>query len=398
LVEPKFVFSSPGFPTCAQYELRRKQGILSQSNTKHQGCDLLLCITVAILVLFGLVMVFSSSAVYALEKHHDSLYFLKRQFIWLVLGCGVLWCARKTNYHYLERFTYPVMLVTLILLLAVMFTGLGLESGGARRWLDLGFFTFQPSELAKFALVLFMAKSLVKRADKLRNFAYGYLPNLIVLGFFFVPILFQPDLGTAMIICAVTFTMMFVGGIRKKFLILSGLALVPFIASAIFSAEYRMRRILAFIDPWDDPKDAGFQAIQSFYAFGRGGTWGLGLGDSKQKLFYLPEAHTDFIFSVIGEELGFIGTTALVLLFFVLIWRGLMIAYRSRDAFGAHLATGVTLLIGFQAFINMGVAVGLLPTKGLTLPFISMGGSSMVVSMMCIGVLLNISDQKVRSL
>jgi cell division protein FtsW len=219
-----------------------------------------------------------------------------------------------------------------------------------------------------------------------------------VLGFFFVPILIQPDLGTAMIIGAVTFTMMFVGGIRKKFLILSGLALIPFIASAIFSADYRMRRIMAFIDPWQDPKDSGFQVIQSFFAFGQGGTWGLGLGGSSQKLFYLPEAHTDFIFSVVGEELGFVGATALILLFFVFIWRGLMIAYRSRDAFGAHFATGVTLLIAFQAFINMGVTVGLLPTKGLTLPFISLGGSSMVVSMLCIGVLLNISDPKVRSL
>ena len=359
---------------------------------------MILCITVTVLVLFGLVMVFSSSAVYALEKHHDSLYFLKRQCIWLVLGSGVLWAARKTNYHYWERFTYPIMLATFLLLMAVMFSSRGLEGGGAQRWLDMGFFAFQPSELAKFALVLFVAKSLVKRADKLRNFAYGYLPNLIVLGFFFVPILLQPDLGTAMIIGAVTFTMMFVGGIRKKFLILSGLALIPFIASAIFSADYRMRRIMAFIDPWQDPQDSGFQVIQSFFAFGRGGTWGLGLGDSSQKLFYLPEAHTDFIFSVIGEELGFVGATALILLFFVFIWRGLMIAYRSRDAFGAHLATGVTLLIAFQAFINMGVTVGLLPTKGLTLPFISLGGSSMVVSMLCIGVLLNISDPKVRSL
>lgn len=371
---------------------------MSQSKTKHQGCDLLLCITVTVLVLFGLVMVFSSSAVYALEKHHDSLYFLKRQCIWLILGGGVLWSARKTNYHLLERYTYPIMLATFLLLLAVMFSSLGLEGGGAQRWLDLGFFAFQPSELAKFVLVLFVAKSLVKRADKLRNFAYGYLPNLIVLGFFFVPILLQPDLGAAIIICAVTFTMMFVGGIRKKFLILSGLGLIPFIATVILSTDWRMRRIMAFIDPWQDPKGSGFQVIQSFFAFGSGGTWGLGLGDSNQKLFYLPEAHTDFIFSVIGEELGFVGATALILLFFVFIWRGLSIAYRARDAFGAHLATGVTLLIAYQAFINMGVTVGLLPTKGLTLPFISMGGSSMVISMLCVGVLLNISDPKVKSL
>jgi cell division protein FtsW len=369
---------------------------LNSSNSNHHGCDFLLCITVAVLILFGLVMVFSSSAVYGLEAHNDSSYFLKRQLVWMFLGSGVLWCARKANYHQWEQYTYPVMLATFILLLAVMFPGLGVEGGGARRWLDLGLFSFQPSELAKFALVLFMAKSLVKRSNKLRDFAYGYLPNIIVLGFFFLPILFQPDLGTAIIICAVTFTMMFIGGIRKKFLIFSALAFVPFLITAIFSADYRMRRIQAFLDPWQDPKNTGFQAIQSFYAFGRGGTWGLGLGDSNQKLFYLPEAHTDFIFSVIGEELGFLGAMAVIFLFFVLIWRGLMIAYRAKDAFGTHLAIGITLLIGFQAFINMGVATGLLPTKGLTLPFISMGGSSMVISMLCVGILLNISEQTVR--
>ena len=369
---------------------------MSHADSKHHGCDFLLCITVAILVLFGLVMVFSASAVYAMETHNDSYYFLKRQVLWLTLGCGALWVARKANYHQWEQYTYLIMIVTLALLIAVMIPGFGKKVGGAQRWLSLGGFSFQPSELAKFTLVLFMAKSLVKRADKLRDFAYGYLPNMIVLGFFFVPILFQPDFGTAMIIFAVTFTMLFIAGVRKKFLFLSGLAVIPFAVSAIFSADYRARRIFAFLNPWQDPSDTGFQAIQSFYAFGRGGTWGLGLGDSNQKLFYLPEAHTDFIFSVVGEELGFIGAMAVILLFFVLVWRGLMIAYRAKDAFGAHLAIGVTLLLGFQAFINMGVATGLLPTKGLTLPFISMGGSSMVVSMLCVGVLLNISDPAVR--
>jgi cell division protein FtsW len=216
------------------------------------------------------------------------------------------------------------------------------------------------------------------------------------MGFFFVPILFQPDFGTAMIICMVTFTMLFIAGLRKKFLFLSVLALIPFIASAILSAEYRTRRIIAFLDPWQDPSNAGFQAIQSFYAFGRGGYWGTGLGASHQKLFYLPEAHTDFIFSVIGEELGFLGTTAIILLFSILIWRGFVTACRAKDPFGTHLATGLTLLIGFQAFINLGVTVGLLPTKGLTLPFISMGGSSMLITMLSVGVLLNISEQTVR--
>jgi cell division protein FtsW len=285
------------------------------------------------------------------------------------------------------------MILTFLLLIIVTFPEFSKKVGGARRWLTLGGFSFQPSELAKFTLVLFIAKSLVKRADKLRNFAYGYLPNLIVLGFFFIPILFQPDFGTAMIICAVTLTMLFIAGLRKKFLFLSILAIVPFITLAIMTAEYRTKRILAFLKPWEDPSGINFQVIQSFYAFGRGGFWGTGLGQSSQKLFRLPEAHTDFIFSVIGEELGFMGTTVIVILFSIFIWRGFITAYRAKDPFGTHLATGLTLLIGLQAFINLGVASGLLPTKGLTLPFISMGGSSMLVTMLSVGVLLNISKQ-----
>jgi cell division protein FtsW len=363
---------------------------------QEKNSDSLMGITVAVLVLVGIVMVFSSSAVYALEKYGDSYYFLKRQAVWCFLGTTVLLIAKNMDYHKLHQHAYPIMIATFLLLLAVMFPEVSKEVGGARRWLTLGGLSFQPSELAKFTLVLFIAKSLVKRADKLRNFAYGYLPNLVVLGFFFIPILFQPDFGTAMIICMVTFTMLFVAGLRKKFLFLSVLALIPFIASAIMGAEYRTRRIIAFLDPWQDPSNAGFQAIQSFLAFGRGGYWGTGLGASHQKLFYLPEAHTDFIFSVIGEELGFLGTTAIILLFSILLWRGFATACRAKDPFGAHLATGLTLLIGFQAFINMGVTVGLLPTKGLTLPFISMGGSSMLITMLSVGVLLNISEQTVR--
>ncbi len=369
---------------------------MSQTKLKPQRCDPILFFTVAVLILIGIVMVFSSSAVYAMEEYNDPYHFLKRQILWVLIGSVVLVAARKVSYRKLQSFTYPVMVVTFLLLIAVMLPGIGKEVGGARRWLSFAGLSFQPSELAKFALVLFIAKSLVKRADKLKNFAYGYLPNLIVLGFFFLPILFQPDFGTALIIGIVTFTMLFVAGVRIKFLICSVLAIIPFLVSAVMAAEYRTRRILAFLNPWEDPSDTGFQAIQSFYAFGRGGTWGAGLGDSNQKLFFLPEAHTDFIFSVIGEELGFIGTVGIVILFAILIWRGFVTALRAKDPFGAHVAVGLTLLIGIQAFTNMGVTVGILPTKGLTLPFISQGGSSLVVLMLCVGILLNISEQPVR--
>ena len=367
---------------------------MKETRQKHTGCDSILCVTVAILVLIGIVMVFSSSAAYT--EHNDSFYFLKRQVLWCLLGTGMLLITKNLDYHKLHQYTYPIMIITFLLLIVVMFPEFSKKVGGARRWLAFGGFSFQPSELAKFALVLFIAKSLVKRADKLRNFAYGYLPNLIVLGFFFIPILFQPDFGTVMVILAVTCTMLFIAGLRKKFLFLSMLAIIPFIALAIYFADYRSRRIIAFLNPWKDPSGAGFQVIQSFYAFGRGGFWGAGLGESSQKLYRLPEAHTDFIFSVIGEELGFVGTTAIVLLFLIFIWRGFLTAYQAKDPFGTHLATGLTLLIGLQAFINLSVASGLLPTKGLTLPFISMGGSSMLVTMLSVGVILNISEQTAK--
>ena len=370
---------------------------LNRLKLKQLHCDSILLAVTIILVLIGLVMVFSSSGVYAMEKYNDAYYFLKRQVVWAALGAMIMLSARKMDYRNLEKYTYYIMGLVFLMLLAVMIPGFGKEVGGARRWLVLGGFTFQPSELAKFALILFIAKSLVKRSDQLRNFAYGYLPKLIVLSFFFLPILFQPDFGTAITICAVTFIMLMLAGLRSKFLIYSILVIVPLFTIAIMNAEYRMRRIVAFLNPWENESNAGFQVIQSFYAFGRGGVFGSGIGSSSQKLFYLPEAHTDFIFSVIGEELGFTGTLMIIILFSMLIWRGFFIAYHAKDSFGVHVAIGLTLLIGIQAFMNMGVTVGLLPTKGLTLPFVSMGGSSLVVLMLSVGVLLNISEKPIQN-
>ena len=370
---------------------------MSRLRSKQLHCDSILLVTTVVLVLIGLVMVFSSSGVYAMEKYNDAYYFLKRQVVWVFLGTVVMLIAREMDYRGLEKHAYYVMGITFLMLVAVMVPGLGKEVGGARRWLMLGGFTFQPSELAKFALILFIAKSLVKRSDQLKNFAYGYLPKLIVLGFFVVPILCQPDFGTATIICFVAFAMLMIAGLRSKFLIYSILVVVPLFVFAVMNAEYRVRRIVAFLNPWEHESNSGFQVVQSFYAFGRGGIFGSGIGSSSQKLFYLPEAHTDFIFSVIGEELGFVGALIIISLFSILIWRGFIIAYHAKDSFGTHVAIGLTLLIGIQAFMNMGVTVGLLPTKGLTLPFVSMGGSSLVVLMFSIGVLLNISGKLIQN-
>ena len=369
---------------------------MGKTYEERANCDPILCMAVAALLLIGIVMVYSSSAVYAGEQYGDPYYFLKRQTAWLILGLGLLLFAANFDYSKLDSLTYPTMAATFLFLMLVMIPTLSREVGGARRWLALGGWSFQPSELAKFTLVLFVAKSLVKRKNRLKDFIYGYLPKLIVLGFFFMPILFQPDFGTAMIIAVVAFLMFFVGGVRPKFLLYSFITMIPFVVVAVMGTEYRKRRILTFLDPWQDPSDGGFQAIQSFFAFGRGGLLGLGFGGSKQKLFYLPEAHTDFIFAVVGEELGFVGTTVIILLFMIVMWRGFRAAMRVKDSFGSNLAVGLTLLIGFQAFTNMGVAVGLLPTKGLTLPFISLGGSSLLVSMLCVGVLLNITEHAAK--
>ncbi len=362
----------------------------------HTGYDSILCVALALLLLTGVVMVFSASGVYALTKFNDPYYFLKRQIMWLALGTLTMIYVSRLDYTLFEKLAYPALLITFLLLAAVMVPGIGREAGGARRWLSIGGINFQASELAKFTLVLFIAKSLVKRADKLNDFLYGYLPNLIVLGVFFLMILSQPDFGGAVLIGAVAFCMLFIAGIRFKFLAYSALTALPFLALAILGQEYRTRRILSFLNPWEDASNTGFQAVQSFLAFGRGGFWGLGLGDGKQKLFYLPEAHTDFIYSVIGEELGFLGASGILLLFAILMWRGFSIALSCKDDFGTHLALGLTLLIGLQGITNMGVAVGLLPTKGLPLPFISLGGSSLLISMLCMGTLLSISEKTSR--
>lgn len=385
-------------PLQTKYKPDFSEGVDPVSNTvsRPQTSDPILGCVVGILIIIGVVMVYSSSAVVAGEKFNDPYFYLKRQMLWVFIGFIALRMAKSVDYHLLEKYAYPILLGSFLLLIAVMIPGLGKEVGGARRWLSFGGANFQPSEIAKIAIIIFIAKSLVKRSDQLKNFAYGYLPNVIVLGFFFVPILFQPDFGTALIIGIVALLMLYIAGIRTRFLIYSGLAVIPLVISAVTGAEYRMRRIFAFIDPWQDPSDTGFQAIQSFYAFGRGGIWGVGLGDGSQKLFYLPEAHTDFIFSVIGEELGLVGALCIVILFGTFIWRGFAAALNARDPFGTHVAVGITLLVGIQAFINMGVAIGLLPTKGLTLPFISMGGSSLVALMMSAGILLNISQHPVK--
>lgn len=359
-------------------------------NTEYRY-DPVILISVIFLVGLGLVMVFSSSAAIAYQKFNDPYYFLKRQIVWIMIGGLLMAFFMLMDYHFLQKATYPALAITLFFLIIVLFPQFGKKIGGAQRWLQLGGFSFQPSELAKFTLILYVVHSLAKKQDKIKDFFYGYLPNIIVVGFFSILFLFQPDMGATMILITVVFILFFIAGVKFSYLFYSVVMLFPAMYAAILSSEYQKNRIISFLDPEKDPLGHGYQIIQSFLAFGRGNIFGLGLGDSQQKLFFLPEPHTDFIFSIIGEELGFAGAVAVVILFLVIIWRGIQTALKSPDLYGMYLSLGLTLLIGVQAMVNLAVTVGLLPTKGLALPFISMGGSSLVISMICAGILLNIS-------
>lgn len=351
-----------------------------------------------ILLQVGIVMVYSSSTIIASENFNDPYFFLKKEILWAILGIFSMLFFMNFDYHLLRKFIYPLLIVSIVLLVLVLIPHFGREVGGAKRWLNLGYFSFQPSELAKLVLIIYMSHSLVKKKDYLDSFSMVYLPNLLILGIFFVLIMFQPDLGTAVLIAAVVFFLFIIAGIRYSYLFYSFLMILPFLYVTVSTVSYRKRRILAFLDPWGDPLDSGFQIVQSFLALGRGGFFGLGLGQSRQKLFYLPEPHTDFIFAVIGEELGFIGALAIIVLFLILFWRGILVAKRCPDFFGRYLAFGIIMMIGLQVIINIGVVIGLLPTKGLPLPFISLGGSSLLINSIGIGILLNISKEVNKSL
>ena len=339
----------------------------------------------------GIIMVYSASAIISLERYNDPYFFLKRQLVWVFLGLlGMLFAAR-INYRAFPKLLKPALLFTLFLLVLVLFPQFGKAIAGARRWLRIGDFTLQPSEMAKLILILYIADTLSRKKEKIKNFTYGFLPPLIILGAIFILILLQPDLGTALIILVVILGMFFVSGVRLRHLFSLFLITLPSIWLLINKVGYRKRRILAFVDPWSDPRGAGFQIIQSLLALGSGGIFGRGLGEGTQKLFYLPAPHTDFIFAILGEELGFLGGVAVIILFGAFIYFGARIARRAPDLFGSLLALGITTWIGLQAMINIGVATGFLPTKGIPLPFISFGGSSLIFSLIGVGVLLSIS-------
>ncbi len=346
-----------------------------------------------LLLLIGLIMVFSASGVMAETRYGDSMFFLKRQAVWIVLGLLALHWVSRQDYDIWKSMTPIVLCLSIGCLILVLIPDVGSKVNGSRRWFRVAGLSFQPGELAKLTAVLYLASFLVRREEDITSFKKGVLAPVIVIGALAGLALLEPDMGTAMVLVAVLLGLLFLGGARITHLVGLVLSLLPLGYLLIMESDYRRRRLMSFLDPWQDPHDAGFQLTQSFVALGNGGFVGVGLGEGRQKLFFLPEAHADFVLAVVGEELGFLGTGLLMVLFAILLVKGFHIAGRAPDAFGRHLASGVTLLLGIQVLINAGVVSGLLPTKGLTLPLVSYGGSSLIVTLIAIGMLLSISRE-----
>jgi len=336
-------------------------------------------------------MVYSSSAVSAYVNFNDSYYFLKRQIIWVTLGIIAMLFTLNLDYHVWRKLAAPILIVTLILLILVLIPGLGKVVNGARRWLGFGSLYLQPSEIAKLSMVLFSSASLARHQEKITSFVKGLVPQLLILLLVFGLILKEPDLGTALAIGGTVFVLLFTAGAKLSHLTSLGLVGVVGIIAAIILEPYRLKRLLAFSNPWADPLDTGYHIIQSLYALGSGGLFGVGLGRSREKFLYLPEPHTDFIFAILGEELGFIGTITVILLFFLFAWRGFKVAISAPDIYGSILAAGLTTMIIMQALMNIAVVTASMPVTGIPLPFISFGGSALIFTLAGVGILLNIS-------
>lgn len=363
---------------------------MSKPKIKMGPIDFLLFSTIMILVAIGVVMVFSASSYSAFYTNGDSMQYLKKQGVSAIIGLIAMFFMIKIDYHKVKKYTGITMIVSVILLIVVLFCP---DVKGARRWIPLPGFSLQPSELAKYVVVLYMAKSLEIKGEKIKSFTYGILPYLLVSGFFAGLVLAEKNLSIATVILCVTLIILFVAGARWiHFFELLG-TVVTFGVTFILVEPYRMDRLMNFRNPWANPKKEGYQLIQSLLALGSGGIWGAGIGKSRQKCYYIPEPHTDFIFAVIGEELGLIGCAIIVILFLILIWRGVRTAIRAKDTYGTLLAIGITSVIAIQAIINIAVVTGSMPVTGVPLPFISYGGSSLLFNLMAMGILLNISRQ-----
>ncbi|MGD2063016.1 MAG: putative lipid II flippase FtsW [Nitrospirota bacterium] len=356
-----------------------------------QDLDRPLFLSIVTLTLFGLVMVYSAGAAIGVQRFDDPFHYLYHQARWLFLGGLLFALALRTDYRRWEGWVWPLFLVSIALLVAVLVPGVGVEVNGARRWLRIAGMTMQPAEVLKLAAVALLAHNLASKGECLRDFRNGLLPQLILVGIPAFLIYREPDLGSAMVVATVALILFFLAGARLSHLTLLVVAALPVLAWKVVDIDYRVRRLAAFLDPWADPTDTGWQITQSLMALGSGGVAGQGLSSGVQKLYFLPEPHTDFIFSVVGEELGLIGTLGVTACFLLFAWRGVRVAIRAPTSFGQYLAAGIVVLITLQALLNMMVCTSLVPTKGLPLPFVSYGGTSLVLNLAAAGVLLNIS-------
>jgi cell division protein FtsW len=353
--------------------------------------DVYIVLITMMLLSIGVTMVYSASTVIAFHDYGDKFYYLYRQLIFAGLGLVAMFVTLHIDYWVWKKYAVVGLIICFALLLIVLIPGVGVVRGGARSWLGIGSLGIQPSEFMKLTMIIFLAKVLSENQVRLNHFWTGLFPLLGILALAFGLIMLQPDLGTGAVLLGAALIVIYMAGARLSHLTALMLTGVGGFVALIIAAPYRMKRITAFMDPWSDPLGAGYQAIQSLYAIGPGGLLGLGFGQSRQKFSYLPEPQTDFIFSIVAEELGFIGGSFILLLFLLLFWRGIRVAIMAPDAFGSLLAAGIIGIIGVQVFINIGVVIGLMPVTGITLPLISAGGSSLTLLLTAIGVLLNIS-------
>ncbi len=360
---------------------------------KPKRVDTFLMIAVFIIGLFGIIMIYSASSIWAEYKFHDAFKFVKAQGIFFLAGIVLMNALLKIDYSVYQKHANKILGICFLLLVLVLIPGIGTVRNGSRSWFGLGGFGIQPSEFAKIGLIIYVSKYLANHRKEMRDIKKGVLPILMVIGVFFLLIMLEPDFGTAMVIVLTLVCMIFVSGVKVSFFVKVGFMGLLGIVGLILVAPYRMARIVSFLNPWTDPLGSGFQIIQSLYAIGPGGLLGQGFLNSHQKHFYLPEPQTDFIFSIISEEFGFLGVLIVVSFFFFLFYRSLKISMRTEDAFGKYLSFGLAFGILIQAVLNLCVVVGLIPVTGVTLPFLSYGGSSLLVSMVSMGIILNISKK-----
>jgi len=355
-----------------------------------QGYDLLLICVTLLLVLTGIVMVYSASSGLSDRAFGSSAVLLRNHLLHLGVGLAGMMVAMRVPLSWWKEWIPVALLVCLLLLILVLIPGIGYKVGGARRWFRLGPVSVQPTEILKLVLIVFVASYLDRKQDIVAQFFRGVMPGMAVMGVFLLLVLLQPDFGSMVLIALTLLLMIFASGAKPGHILASLSAFLVIGAYLVASQSYRLKRFLVFLDPWQDPQDTGFQIIQSYLAFGNGGLFGVGLGDSRQKMFFLPDAHTDFIFSILAEELGLLGVFAVILLFVSFVWRGYKATLAASDDFARYVAYGITTLFGLQIILNLAVVMGMMPTKGLPLPFISLGGSSLVLSLFMTGMLLNI--------